>query len=302
MRHVVDRVVAAEADADPAHRERRRAGTGAARLAGPGTARRNRFGAPTVRVGGNRRSAQPKTTSRSVYTICIRPPGKYMSRTSSPIPLVSSCTCCTSPKITGRPRTNSAPSTGPVTDPRPPMIAVDDEPQRSRRRERRGRVDLRPQRDEEATRERRHPARQRERDEAHTRRRHRRCRRHLLVVAHRDHRSADTGAAQPRDHDREQRTGTTGTGSRTARRSAKSIDPSTGGRVGGVVELNSPPVNTAWPNSQLVAATPNANVITASNRPVHAQRGNADDHRGDARRPPSTATTATDPRQASRSA
>ena len=72
----------------------------------------------------SRRSAQSSTTSRSRYMICMSPPGKYISRISSPMLLVNSRTCGVSLKSTGRPRTQSAPITGPAIDPSPPITAV----------------------------------------------------------------------------------------------------------------------------------------------------------------------------------
>ena len=48
-----------------------------------------------------------------------------MSSTSSPMPLVSSATLGSLPKMAGTPMTQSAPSTGPATEPRPPITAMD---------------------------------------------------------------------------------------------------------------------------------------------------------------------------------
>ena len=62
--------------------------------------------------------------SRTEYTICIRPPGKYSNKMSRPMPEVNNFTSSVLSKRAGSPRVQSAPSTGPATVPRPPMMVV----------------------------------------------------------------------------------------------------------------------------------------------------------------------------------
>ena len=71
-----------------------------------------------------RDAARSTTRSRTAWTICISPPGRYSSSTSSPMLDANSGMTSLSGKSPGRPTTHSDPMTGPAIVPRPPITAM----------------------------------------------------------------------------------------------------------------------------------------------------------------------------------
>ncbi len=76
-------------------------------------------------TGSWRRSTQSSSASRTPYTACMSPPGKYSSRTSRPTLEVSRGTRSLLGKKAGSPTTHRAPRIGPPTEPRPPMTTIE---------------------------------------------------------------------------------------------------------------------------------------------------------------------------------
>ena len=79
-----------------------------------------------VRTGseGFRWASQLKYESRAIYQSCTNPPGAYINSTRIPRLLVSTGMSAESGQKAGSPITHSAPSTGPITEPMPPITAM----------------------------------------------------------------------------------------------------------------------------------------------------------------------------------
>ena len=107
---------------------------------------------------------------------------------------------------------------------------------------------------------------------------------HVLVVAHRDHRTADAGAPQPGDDERRDDEHARGTGSTCCGGWRSRCGRSPAVRCAAWSCRTREPVNSGRRNSQFEHITANASVMTARNRPAHAQRRDADDDRGERRR------------------
>ena len=135
-----------------------------------------------------------------------KPPGAKSRITRMPTPDTRKGTIGSSGQIAGTPTTHSAPSTGPTNAPSPPITTMATTfTDSSGANVTAGRV-AREQRHEQAAGERGHAARHREREQLHADGRDGHARGRRRVVAHRDHRTTDAGAAQLRDqrHAREQ--------------------------------------------------------------------------------------------------
>ena len=127
-RHVVDGGDAAEAHR---HVGRRSAGTpiGERRRAGR---RRSTDGGVPIGVAGRRDSRSTHVEQRVACRVAdLREPAREVQQEdSSPTLDVSSGTSSLSGKNAGRPTTHSAPSTGPTTEPSPPITTIDTRMQR----------------------------------------------------------------------------------------------------------------------------------------------------------------------------